>query len=105
MIDIDTLSIEELRQLQADVADKIESKQFEMQEQAMIQIRELANEAGLDLMDIASKTKRGPKAGTVVPAKYKNPENPEETWTGRGRKPRWLAEKIDNGANLDDFLI
>jgi DNA-binding protein H-NS len=45
----------------------------------------------------------GPK-GPVAP-KYRNPENPTETWAGRGLKPRWLAAAIKGGKQLDDFLI
>ena len=42
--------------------------------------------------------------GSVAP-KYRNSENPAETWAGRGLKPRWLAAAIKAGKELDDFLI
>jgi DNA-binding protein H-NS len=42
--------------------------------------------------------------GKVAP-KYRNPEKPEETWTGRGKQPRWLAQKVSDGAKVEDFLI
>jgi DNA-binding protein H-NS len=42
--------------------------------------------------------------GKVAP-KYRNPENPTETWAGRGLKPRWLAAAIKSGKKLDDFAI
>lgn len=42
--------------------------------------------------------------GKVAP-KYRNPENPSETWAGRGLKPRWLAAAIKSGKKLDDFRI
>jgi DNA-binding protein H-NS len=42
--------------------------------------------------------------GKVAP-KFRNPENPEETWAGRGLKPRWLAAAIKSGKKLDDFRI
>lgn len=40
----------------------------------------------------------------VVP-KYQNPKNPTETWTGRGKQPRWLKAQLRSGKKLDDFLI
>ena len=43
---------------------------------------------------------RGP-----VPPKYRNPENPEETWAGRGLRPKWLTAAIKGGKSADDFLI
>jgi DNA-binding protein H-NS len=37
--------------------------------------------------------------------KYRNPSNPSETWTGRGKQPRWLTAQIRSGKELADFLI
>ena len=42
--------------------------------------------------------------GKVAP-KYRNPENPKETWAGRGLKPRWLAAAMKAGEKLEDFQI
>jgi DNA-binding protein H-NS len=42
--------------------------------------------------------------GPVAP-KYRNPQNPEETWAGRGLRPRWLTAAIKGGKSADDFLI
>jgi hypothetical protein len=42
--------------------------------------------------------------GPVAP-KYRNPDNPNETWAGRGLKPRWLAAAIKGGKKLEDFAI
>jgi DNA-binding protein H-NS len=47
---------------------------------------------------------RGGQKGPVAP-KYRNPENPDENWAGRGLKPRWLSAAIKGGRKLDDFLI
>jgi DNA-binding protein H-NS len=51
----------------------------------------------------ASKTK-GRKLGKVAP-KYRNPAKPSETWTGRGRQPRWMAAETAKGKKPEDFLI
>jgi DNA-binding protein H-NS len=45
----------------------------------------------------------GPR-GAVAP-KYRNPEDPSQTWAGRGLKPRWLAAALKSGGKLDDFVI
>ena len=42
--------------------------------------------------------------GKVAP-KYRNPANTSETWTGRGKQPRWLAGYVAAGRKIDDFLI
>jgi len=51
----------------------------------------------------ASPTK-GRKLGKVPP-KYRNPANPKETWTGRGKQPRWMAALTAKGKKVEDFLI
>ena len=48
--------------------------------------------------------KTGRKLPKVEP-KYRNPANAAETWTGRGKQPRWLAEYTKAGRKVEDFLI
>ena len=50
------------------------------------------------------KTTKGRSLGKVAP-KYRNPANAKETWTGRGKQPRWLAAETAKGRKLDEFLI
>ncbi len=52
--------------------------------------------------------KAAKQAGTAtrkVAPKYRNPANPKETWSGRGKQPRWLAEQVKKGKKPEDFLI
>ena len=45
------------------------------------------------------------KAGKKVAPKYRNPANPKDTWAGRGKQPRWMAELTAKGKKVEDFLI
>ena len=40
-----------------------------------------------------------------VPPQYRNPDQPSETWAGRGKQPRWLVEQLLSGRRIDDFRI
>jgi len=40
-----------------------------------------------------------------VAPKYRNPLAPEETWTGRGKRPKWLVKALEGGARLETFKI
>jgi len=52
------------------------------------------------------KTRKASKTtGRKVPPKYRNPANPKETWTGRGKQPRWLADQVKKGKKVEEFLI
>ncbi len=37
--------------------------------------------------------------------KFRNPEEPSETWAGRGKQPRWLRKQLKSGKRIDDFRI
>lgn len=52
----------------------------------------------------AARSHRGGVRGKVAP-KYRNTENPAETWAGRGLKPKWLTSAIKAGGKLEDFSI
>jgi len=46
------------------------------------------------------------RAGAKVAPKYRNPDAPEQTWSGRGLKPVWLRDALTKrGAKIEDFLI
>lgn len=44
-------------------------------------------------------------AGSKVAPKYRNPANENETWSGRGKQPRWLAAYTGQGRALEEFRI
>lgn len=37
--------------------------------------------------------------------RYQDPQNPLSTWSGRGRKPQWLIDYLEEGRVLEEFLI
>jgi len=49
------------------------------------------------------KTARRPYA--MVFPKYQNPAEPSETWSGRGKQPRWLVSALKAGGTIEDFRI
>jgi DNA-binding protein H-NS len=48
---------------------------------------------------------KGAGGGGVIPPKYRNPDNPAETWAGRGLQPRWLAAALKSGKKLEQFAV
>ena len=66
---------------------------------------ELAKLSRVDMGGGRTKASFGRGARGKVAPKYRNPENPAETWAGRGLKPRWLAAALKSGKKLDDFMI
>ena len=102
-IKLDALSVKELVELRADLDTTIARRKQTEKVELRRKMAELAAGRGLSLADVFSTGKS--RKGRVVAAKYRNPDNPAETWTGRGRPPRWLQAKVKKGAKRDDFLI
>jgi DNA-binding protein H-NS len=101
--DLEKMSYAELTEMEA----RIERLKLEKQnsERAMVrkQLMDMAKEHGFDIRELIDGRKKG--KGSVA-AKYRDPKNPQNTWTGRGRMPRWMAAATKGGkASKDDFLI
>jgi DNA-binding protein H-NS len=95
-----TMPIAKLQDLKSKVEAAIAAKVTERRRELESELSKLAGFAGGG----KAKSARGGRMGPVAP-KYRNPENPAETWAGRGLKPRWLTAAIKGGKKLDDFLI
>lgn len=101
--DLNALSLKELKQLEKDVAKAIKDYEDRKKAEARAALEEQAREMGFSLAELAgTKTARTRSLG--VP-KYRHPENPAITWTGRGRKPKWVAEHIEAGKPIEDLEI
>lgn len=100
--DLSDLNLDELRKLQKDVAKAIDTYQSRQKHEALAAAEAAAKEMGFTLAELIGSTKATKAAG---PAKYRHPENPSITWSGRGRQPTWLKEAVDAGKSKDNFLI
>lgn len=75
------------------------------------QLKAVVRKYKLDLSDIkkaltgGKAAKQSKLAGKKVPPKYRNPANKSETWTGRGRQPKWVAASLKSGKKLEDLAI
>jgi DNA-binding protein H-NS len=60
------------------------------------------------LVRLSGRIENKPKARRSYPKvhpKYRNPETPFETWSGRGKQPRWVASQLGAGKKVDELLI
>lgn len=71
------------------------------------QIRDTLAKEGLSLNDLFPTRGRSTKAskGSKVAIKYRDPKNPANAWSGRGKRPNWLREAIEAGKKLESFLV
>ena len=97
--DLSGYNLAELKGLHFDIEREIQRRARDEREQARTRIRALAADAGIPLESLVEET-RVPGA-----ARYRNPVDRAQTWTGRGRQPRWIAEALASGRSLDEFKI
>ena len=97
----DALDAQIKQALQAQRADAIAQAK-----KIIVQFDLNARELGLANQVSASVGRKASgDARAIVAPKYRDPQNPENTWTGRGKPPRWLANAIAAGKSKESFLI
>lgn len=103
-MDLDKLSLDELKKLQNDVAVAIFNFEKRKKAEALAEVERVAKASGYSLKELLGDEKASTKKIKAAP-KYANPANPEQTWTGRGRKPGWVSDLEAAGNSLEDAKI
>lgn len=114
-IDLGTLSRKELEKLKANVEKALEKVSAREMKAAREAAEKAAAAHGFTLAEIAgpkaapvrqakgkSKARNATKAGV---AKYANPADPSQTWTGKGRQPNWFRAAMDAGVKPETLEI
>lgn len=104
-VDLQKMSYLDLVELKGNIDRAIEAKKIVEKTNIKKKVRELIEGAGFDLGDIVGNGTSKSLKGRKIAPKYRNPKNPEETWTGRGRQPKWLTAELGRGRALKSFLI
>jgi DNA-binding protein H-NS len=101
--EVDKMSFAELTEMEA----QIQRLKVEKHNTERVALRQkLTDEAKKQGYSIQELFGRGRKGKGTVAVKYRDPKNPSNTWTGRGRMPRWMAAATKGGkAKKDDFLL
>lgn len=104
--DLAAMSLSELKALQKDVAHAIDTYRERQKDEARAVLEAKAKELGFNsLTEIVGASGRRGKAAKASPAKYRHPENPSLTWSGRGRRPNWVTAALEQGKALEDLAI
>jgi DNA-binding protein H-NS len=106
-----TTSLQDLLDQKSKLERQIADIQKASRNEAIACVRALMAEHGVTVEDLVAakalgvKRPKGPQStGRKVAAKYRNPET-GTTWSGRGLKPKWLAQAIADGRQVSDFAI
>lgn len=103
-IDLNNLSLKELKDLHSRVAKAISSFDARRKKADLAALEEKARELGYaSLAELTGE--KGVRKRAPAQAKYANPADSSETWSGRGRQPRWFAAAMAAGKSPDDMAI
>ena len=104
--DLDSLSRAELMKLRSDVDRAIATLSDREKRRAREAAERAVAEFGFTLADVATlPAARGKGRAAKSPARYRNPANPSQTWSGRGRRPEWVNAALAEGKGLNDLAI
>ena len=99
------MSVKELLELEQSVKAAIAARPQSERAELKAKFEQLASDASLKIDEILGIRKARGATAKGAPAKYRNPRDASQTWTGRGRKPNWLVDAIANGQKLEAFLV
>ncbi len=103
--DLSNLSLKELKKLERDVANAITSFDTRVKAGAIAELEAHARQLGFSLAELTGGAVSAKRVRAPAGDKYRNPANASDTWSGRGRKPRWFAAALASGADAKDLLI
>lgn len=102
-INLNEMSLKELKDLQSQVARAIGSFEDRKKKLALAELEEKARQMGFSLAELTGTS--APRKRAPASAKYANPADPSETWSGRGRKPRWFDAALKSGKRPEDLAL
>ncbi|SMC28852.1 DNA-binding protein H-NS [Andreprevotia lacus DSM 23236] len=100
-------SLEELRQLRIELDTVIAVRRQEGCQALLDELKALAAEKGFSLRELLGEPEKPAKQKTKIKgiARYRNPQDRNQTWTGHGRKPQWVVDFLSAGGQLDQLRI
>ncbi len=104
-VNVDKLSLKDLNELEAKVAKAKANARNRAKADVKAKIDAILASSGFTIADLYPTARAGRGRSGSKAAKFVNPANRSETWTGRGRKPNWLVTKLAKGAELHDFAV
>jgi DNA-binding protein H-NS len=108
-LNLDSMSVDEMWQLHEEIGRVLsvrltsEKRELEKRLERLRRDKQVPSlRSSNGMKDLARAPRR--KYPRVYP-KYQNPQEPSETWSGRGKTPRWLVAVLKTGHKLEEFAI
>src|ERR1700738_2231090 len=109
-LNLDAMSIDEMWQLHEEISRVLsvrltmEKRELEKRLAQLRREKEMRQPDPADAQSLNGEPRERRKYPRVFP-KYRNPKEPSETWSGRGKQPRWLVAALKTGRTIEEFVI
>ncbi|MDE2379866.1 H-NS histone family protein [Bradyrhizobium sp.] len=105
-LNLESLSIDELWRLHEELNQYLSTRLNAEKRALEKRLAQLRRENEVNVVQSDQKpVPRKKRAYPKVHPKYRNPNEPHETWSGRGKQPKWLAAQLKTGRSMEEFLI
>ena len=99
-VDISKLGLKQLQDLVTAAQERIAEIEEDERRKALDKVQAAAEAVGMSPAELLKHFGVGARPKKPVKPKYRNPDNADQTWTGRGRKPDWVAAWLADGKEL-----
>jgi DNA-binding protein H-NS len=103
-VDISNLSSSELKKLIESANEKLIDKAEAEKSALREEVESLVKARGFTMAELFGNSKTT-KPKTKLAPTHRDPVNHENTWTGRGRQPKWLVKALEGGGSIEDYKI
>lgn len=100
-LNLEEMSRADLTKLIADAQKALKTVDTRRLAEAKLAAEKAAKEFGFSLEEVLVSNGKATKGAP----RFANPDDASQTWTGRGRKPKWVIAALDAGQSLDDLAI
>jgi DNA-binding protein H-NS len=108
-LNLDAMSIDEMWQLHEEISRVLSVRLTSEKRELEKRLAQLRREKEMPQLESSDRqVKEAPRERRKYPRvfpKYRNPNEPSETWSGRGKQPRWLATALKTGRTIEEFVI
>jgi len=105
MTDYTKLSEQELADLIQGATKALEERRQQARREVLAKVKALAASIGVAVEIKDAAPEAGGRKGSKVAIKYRDPDNPNNAWSGRGVKPRWLQAYLAQGRSIMEFAV
>jgi DNA-binding protein H-NS len=107
-LNLETMSVDEMWQLHEEISQVLSIRLTSEKRELEKRLAQLRREKDMRQAEPSEALESAPRERRQYPRvfpKYRNPNEPSETWSGRGKQPRWLTAALKRGRAIDEFAI